>query len=581
MNITNAEIRERLQLSEDGRWEFKQIEFSGNRPKSPRRDDFADEITAFANSDGGVILCGVSDRGELQGMSREQAAALSLMLAEVSVDTIKPPLNIILEQRQLDGKIIVLVEIPRGTHVHERAGHAYLRVGPTKRSMGHDERLRLAQQRAQSRYLWFDRQAVPNTGFNTLVERLWEPLLSTAGADDPLLALKNMGLIISDVSGMERATVAGILLCTNSPHVWLPQAIIRATMYRGTDRSSGHLDMQEIQGPLSLQIADAMKFVTRNMRVATRKTPARENIPQYHLSAVFEAVVNAVVHRDYSMAARHIRLSMFKNRLEIDSPGVLPNGMTIEGMSSGRADRNPVLASILGRFPVGNVPGSEHRRYIMEQRGDGVSIIFKKTRELLGVSPEYRIIDQTNLVLIIPAAKLQITPLDAIITVYSKGQPVEGADILALFPNKSWVRAVTDENGEANVTLDNSHLPMTVYAAMPGYSAAFMQEWIPNQEGLVVELNPLIHGGSIIFLNASGHIPGLYGRLNLKRNDRDQTYLYADHISIDQGRQQPVSFRLGKPMRLTDTSGFEVMAKIIDLTDQAALIEYQKLTPGS
>ena len=150
MNITDAEIRQRLQMSEDSHWEFNQIEFKGDLPKSPRREDFADEMIAFANSDGGVLLCGVSDNGELQGMSKEHVAALSLMLAEVCTDTVKPSLNVIIEQRQLDGKNLVLVEIPRGNHVHERSGRAYLRVGPTMRTLGHDERLRLAQQCAQS-----------------------------------------------------------------------------------------------------------------------------------------------------------------------------------------------------------------------------------------------------------------------------------------------------------------------------------------------------------------------------------------------------------------------------------------------
>ena len=120
------------------------------------------------------------------------------------------------------------------------------------------------------------------------------------------------------------------------------------------------------------------QFVVRNMRVAARKTPEREDVPQYSKAAVFEAVVNAVAHRDYSMSSRRIRLSMFKDRLEIDSPGQLPNGMTIEGMEASQATRNEVIASVFGRIPVGNVAGSDHRRYLMERRGDGVS---KRRRE--------------------------------------------------------------------------------------------------------------------------------------------------------------------------------------------------------
>lgn len=313
MNVTDSDVRRRLQLGEDSRWEFKQIEFIDDHPKSPGRDDFADELTAFANTKGGILLCGVSDSGELQGMTPKQASALCRMLVEVSTDTVKPAIRIHIEKRDLDGKMFMLVEVPRGNFVHERSGKAFLRVGDSKRLMESDEYLRLAQERAQSRYTWFDQQVVPNTGFETLLERLWEPLISATGADDPRRALTNLRLLASDEFGADRATVAGILLCTNSPHEWLPQATIIATMYRGQDRSSGQLDTQEIQGPLSVQIAEATKFVARNMRVAARKTPAREDIPQYSMAAVFEAVVNAVVHRDYSRSTRRIRLSMFKN----------------------------------------------------------------------------------------------------------------------------------------------------------------------------------------------------------------------------------------------------------------------------
>ena len=109
--------------------------------------------------------------------------------------------------------------------------------------------------------------------------------------------------------------------------------MIMATLYRGKDRASGQLDAQEIEGPLYQQIFDGCRFVSRNMRVASRKTPAREDLPQYSMVAVFEAIVNAVIHRDYSMFSSRIRLSIFKDRLEIDSPGHLPNGMTIESMN--------------------------------------------------------------------------------------------------------------------------------------------------------------------------------------------------------------------------------------------------------
>ena len=76
MTYSDEDIERQLRLGEDSRWEFKEIEFAGNQPRSPNRNDWADEIAAFANANGGVLLCGVTDAGEVQGMSREQIVAL-------------------------------------------------------------------------------------------------------------------------------------------------------------------------------------------------------------------------------------------------------------------------------------------------------------------------------------------------------------------------------------------------------------------------------------------------------------------------------------------------------------------------
>ena len=297
MLIEDADIRHHLRLGEDSRWEYKRNEFNGNTLTSPHRNSLADELGAFANADGGFMLCGVADDGMISGMSREQMVALDRVLSEVSTDTLEPPLRIDIQHRELEGKGFLLVTVPRGGSLHERAGQAFVRVGATRRRLERAESLRLAQ----NRYLWFDKQIVPDTGFGTLAERLWEPLLSVTGTGDPRRGLLNLRLLARDEAGVDRATVAGIVLCTPSPQDWVSQATIMATCYRGLDRASGQLDAQEITGPLPAQIADAVRFVVRNMRVSARKSPEREDVSQYSKTAVFEAVVNAVAHRDYSM----------------------------------------------------------------------------------------------------------------------------------------------------------------------------------------------------------------------------------------------------------------------------------------
>ena len=575
MTVSDEGIRQRLELGEDSRWEFKQVEFAGNRPISPARDALADEMIAFANANGGVHLLGVADDGRLQGISKPQMAALSDLIVEVSTDSIEPALLIDVHHRELDHKAFVMVEVPRGDSLHERRGRSWVRVGASKRPLTGDERMRLAQRRAQSRYLWFDRQAVPDTGFETLSERLWGQLLSVAWGTDPIRGLTNMRLLARDEADVLRATVAGLLLCAKMPQEWLPHAAITATHYRGKDRASEQLDAQEIDGPLQSQIADGMKFVARNMRVAARKSPARENMPQYSTAAVFEGLVNAVAHRDYSISSRRIRLSMFADRLEIDTPGQLPNGMMIASMDASQATRNEVIASVFGRIPVGDVPGSADRAFLMERRGDGVAIIRKETQETAGMPAKYSLVGESSLVLNIPAAKLHPTPAVATVAVHSAGAPLPGIDVVAIFPNKALMQGKTDESGEVAFDLHSTHLPMTVYAAAEGFAAGLQHDWTPQQGGLVLALERLSAGGSAIFLSDAGHLPNLTGRLNPIRDTSDRTYLYADNIAIEQGRPQPAHFRLGRPLQLTDAFGVELAVTIVDIIGRTSLLEYR------
>ena len=581
MTYSEEEISRQLRLAEDSTWEFKAFEFVGNRPTSPNRNDLADEIAAFANADGGVLLCGVTDDGEIQDFSREQLVGLDSLLVEVSTDSIRPAVRIRTYHRQVDDKLLLVVDVPMGDAQHDSPGGSYIRVGGTKRRMTSDERLRLAQRRGQARFRSYDEQTVPGTGFETLDESLWRPLLSAEGAAVPQSAMEKLALLGNDDDGILRATVAGVLLCTRNPEQWLPSAGITATRYAGSDRASGQLDAREIKGPLNIQIGDAMAFANRNMRVAAHKNPARVNLPQYSEKALFEGIVNAVVHRDYSVRGSKIRLSMFEDRLEIQSPGSLPNNLTLDSMETRQATRNEALTSVLARMPVEGVSGSEDRQYFMERRGDGVPIIMRETRELSGKRPEFRLIDNSEVLLLIPAAALEQSPGRAVVTVRSAGYPLSGTDVLALFPNKTWKRAATDENGEAEIDLHATHLPMAVFVAASGYRAHLEREWTPSQGSLAVELVPLREGGSVIFSESTGHLPVVNGRLNPIRDSHDRTYLYASNIAIDEGKQQPVHFALEEDLRLTDADGREATVRVVEVVGRSALLEYQPVTVDS
>ena len=603
MPYNAEEISRHLRLGEDSAWEFKRIEFNGDRPVSPRRDDLADEMGAFANAGGGVLLCGVTDSGDIPGMTRGQLDNLERLLVEISQDTIKPRLNIGVFRHEIDGKAVLLAEIPAGYAAHESPGGIWQRAGSSKRLLNTDEHLRLAQQRSQARFIWYDQQPVPDTGFASLERTLWLPLLSETGRADPEIGLTRMQLLALDSHNVVRATVAGLLICSSSPEQWLPNAYITATRYRGESRASGQTDNQDIHGPIHEQIRQALAFVRRNMQVAARKNPARENLPQYSETALFEAIVNAVVHRDYSIKGSRIRIAMFDDRIEINSPGGLPNGMTIDSMPARQSTRNETLTSIMSRIPVAGITGSGSREYIMERRGDGVSIIRRETQQLCGQFPVFDLIGDVELRVTIPAANLSesnITssdvesvsqgtlerpqvhaPVDTLdikpnarILVRFQDQPTGDVGVLALFPNKTWQSATTDANGEAWVELYTTELPMTVFIAAVGYRANIERDWLPSSGPLTIALEQLPDGGAAIFPNGTGSLPGLNGRLNPIRDALDRTYLHATNVSINDGQQQPVHFVPGAELMLTDAYGNQAEVRIIDVIGRSSLVEY-------
>lgn len=129
------------------------------------------------------------------------------------------------------------------------------------------KQLQQSKYQREGRNYRFDQELVRNTGIETFNRTLFESLLSTEEAKNPTIGLKNLRLLACDELGEDRATVAGVLLCTDSPHNWLPHARIEAIHYRGKDRDSAQLDSQTIVGPLYLQIIDAVNLSSETCRL--------------------------------------------------------------------------------------------------------------------------------------------------------------------------------------------------------------------------------------------------------------------------------------------------------------------------
>ena len=176
----------------------------------------------------------------------------------------------------------------------------------------------------------------------------------------------------------------------------------------------------------------------------------------------------------------------------------------------------------------------------------------------------------------VPVEALKQSPVRTVITVRSAVGFLPGADLLILFPNKTWKLATTDAHGEATVDSHATHLPMTVFAAAKGYAAHVERKWISSQQALAIELEPLPDGGAVIFPEATGHVPGVTGRLNPIRDTCDRTYLYASNIAINEGQKQSVVFVTGEEMRLTDADGRERLVRIVEVLGRSALVEYRR-----
>ncbi len=410
---SKEELLQKIRLGEDTPLELKAVRFRGQNIVGPSRDDLSDEIAAIANTFDGVLLLGVDDKTkEITGIPVDRLDAVERYIFEICEQSIKPPVTFRVFRIELPDNMgalqpILKVEIPRSLFVHESTGGYYHRQGSSKRKMPPDYLARLFQQRSQARLIRFEEQPVPQSNMDDLSEGLW--VRYTARYEEsPEIVLLKRNLLSKEESGAIRASVAGVLFCCEHPERFLPNAFVEAVRYRGIRQDSNYqTDAQKICGPLDQQIKQVMAFMKRNQTIMAMKDPHRIEKPQFSERAVFEAVVNAVAHRDYSVFGSKIRFFMFDDRLEIYSPGALPNTVTIDSMALRQATRNELITSLLAETPVVEPIGDMGRGFYMEKRGDGVPIILNESEQLCGKKPIYRLIDDSELLLTVYSARME------------------------------------------------------------------------------------------------------------------------------------------------------------------------------
>lgn len=407
------DLARRIRLGEDSRLELKEVHFEAQKVKAPRRAELADELAAFANSQGGLLVLGVNDKTRtVTGIPLDRLDAVEDVVREVCNDSIKPSLAPGIYRHELKvssgsgldepsiSRPILVVEVPRASFVHQSPGGFFRRIGSSKRQIEPMALQRLIMLRAQTGIIAFDELPVPRTKPEDLVRSAAERFVSEEA--DFNVAVRKLGLVVEDADGVSRLSVGGALVCSSEPQQWMQAAEIQAVLYAG-DRVDEHyqIDAKPILGPLDVQISKAFDFVRRNMRTGAVKRLGREDVPQYSEQAIFEALVNAVAHRDYSIGGSRIRLHMFADRIELYVPGGLANTLTTDVLHLRQWTRNPLIVSLLARCP--SPPGFLRQR-LMDQRGDGVPRIRSETKRLTGRLPEYSLLGDSELRLVIPAA---------------------------------------------------------------------------------------------------------------------------------------------------------------------------------
>ena len=414
MNV--EQLLQRIRLGEDSTLELKKLVLRDDgKTIEPHPDGLSDELAALANAKGGLLILGVDDKTrEISGISLAQLDRVEAWLTAICNDRIKPPLDVVSHHVELPDahgvlQPVIVAEVPQSLWVHQSANGYFRRVGHAKRELPPDALARLFQQRSQARIIRFEEQDVPYCEFDDLDALLLRRFIKQDQGD----AITQLGRLhlLNVRDGVAVPTVAGVLLCSLNPARWLPNVEILAVAHSGNRNDpNDQTDAIEIQGPLDRQILDAFHFVRRNMQTAARKNLGRIDYPQYHLAAVFEAIVNAVAHRDYSMYAQRIRLFMFSDRLEIHSPGGLPNTLSLDSMSRLSVPRNEILASLLSRYyPVED--SALGKSYLMDRRGFGVEMILRESEALSGRLPLYEVISDLELCLTFYA---QIPPGEAV-----------------------------------------------------------------------------------------------------------------------------------------------------------------------
>lgn len=373
--LSEAEIQKAIK---NGESTF--IEFKGVAKNDYRIDvrDLAKAVASLANTRGGHLILGVEKDGTMTGVGTTvQADALMRQVSQGCADRIKPALSCAVERIACADTDVLVVEVPafNPNRPHFVDGMCYIRDANQSRPASREEIGRILQSAGFN----FDEQPVEGatqdeldySAADAFRAKAYELLPEDVDRTRYLRALKCL-------DERDQVTVSGILFFGKNPQRWLPDARISVVRFRGVSLSDEFADKKEIDGRLSDQIENAEAFLATHVQepAEIEGFKRRENgVPE---KALREALINAVIHRDYRMASQ-IRIFIFDDRVEIMSPGDLLNRLTLDSIRIGGISqrRNPIICSLVARLER------------QEHYGLGISRMIRLMRERGLPEPEF------------------------------------------------------------------------------------------------------------------------------------------------------------------------------------------------
>jgi len=344
--MKSGDLQEFIAGGEDSRKQFKL--------DVRNAESLASEMAAFANSEGGTILLGVADDGSMPGVSKEDVRRLNQLIGNAASQLVRSPLTVRTENIVMGGgRIVIVLTVPKGIDkpYFDKNGVIWLKVGADKRRVNSKEELRRLFQLSEQ----FHADELPTkAGIDKLDKLRFRDFLRDVYKRDypesPVelqRLLQNLNLATDD----GRLNLAGVLLFAEQPELVVPQFVVKAIRFPGNEiHVTDYLDSEDFAGPLPAMFAGSLAFVMRNLhKVQAGRGVNVLGTPEIPEAVFEELLVNALVHRDYLISAP-VRLFIFDNRIQIVSPGHLPNNLTVAKIRTGNSNiRNPILVSFVAK----------------------------------------------------------------------------------------------------------------------------------------------------------------------------------------------------------------------------------------